>query len=197
MVEAERSNSLRLHQKILDIFVENFFIQTARFGISSRVGVHIIKAERLVYHHGEAVYLYLLRFDDMQLFELMICSLTTDDIQVASNLMKKQASTYEKRTPRRNATFCQPPAKMQVAMTLRSVAPFPTNLLLRKSFAGALKTCGVLCAYFTRTSPPQKRHPLWAPFFVAKVKEGVELRGSRRLKKRFVILKVGDQTQQC
>ena len=56
--------------------------------------------------------------------------------------------------PRRNATFCQPPANMQVAMTLRSVAPFPTNLLLRKIFAGALNIFGVLCAYFTRTSPP-------------------------------------------
>ena len=81
--------SLHPHQKFLDVYVGNFFIQTARFGISSRVGVHIIKAERLVYRHGGAVYLYLLRFDDIQLFELMICSLTTDDIQVASNLMKK------------------------------------------------------------------------------------------------------------
>ena len=57
--------------------------------------------------------------------------------------------------PRRNATFCQPPAYLQVAMTLRSVAPFPTNLLFHKIFAGALKTGGVLCAYFTRTSPPK------------------------------------------
>jgi len=61
--------------------------------------------------------------------------------------------------PRRNATFCQPPAYLQVAMTLRSVAPFPTNLLLRKIFAGALKTGGVLCAYFTRTSPPNQNNP--------------------------------------
>ena len=60
--------------------------------------------------------------------------------------------------PRRIATFCQPPANMQVAMTLRSVAPFPTNLLLCKIFAGALKTGGVLCAYFTRTSPPDENN---------------------------------------
>ena len=60
------------------------------------------------------------------------------------------------RPPRRNATFCQPPANMQVAMTLRSVAPFPTNLLLRKIFAGTLNIFGVLCAYFTRTSPPTR-----------------------------------------
>ena len=51
-------------------------------------------------------------------------------------------------------------------MTLRSVAPFPTNLLFHKIFAGALKTSGVLCAYFTRTSPPRRSKAFWSCSFV-------------------------------
>ena len=106
------------HQKILDVFVENFFIQTeAKRGLAYHQRRNVFVYHRTfssVYHHGSAVHKNnSLRFDDMQLFELMICSLTTDDIQlfelmicslttddiqVASNLMKKQSSTYEKRT---------------------------------------------------------------------------------------------------
>ena len=67
--------------------------------------IFLSKPQGLAYHQGGTPCIssrrsraYMpLQFDDMQPFELMICSLTADDIQVASNLIKK-ASTYEKRT---------------------------------------------------------------------------------------------------
>lgn len=59
--------------------------------------------------------------------------------------------------PRRSKAFCQPSAQGANGKTFQPAPPFPTNLLLCKIFAGALKTSGVLGAYFTRTSPPPRR----------------------------------------
>ena len=59
----------RLHQKILVLQNEDFFIQADRLGISSRISVYIIAVG--VYHHTKCVFC---RLDDIQNFVLMICN---------------------------------------------------------------------------------------------------------------------------
>ena len=77
-----KSLSLRQKEPKLNSFrFRFFFIQTARFGISSRpCGADIIKGNALAYHTAEPWIKHSLRFDDIQHFVLMIYKLTLDDI---------------------------------------------------------------------------------------------------------------------
>ena len=61
--------------------LQHFFIQTAGLAYHHALAC-ISSRHRRVYHHGNAVYKKILRFDDMQHFVLMICkSFGIDDIQ--------------------------------------------------------------------------------------------------------------------
>ncbi|MBO6262813.1 MAG: recombinase family protein, partial [Clostridia bacterium] len=94
--------------------------------------------------------------------------LTFDEIN------EELSSDLERSTPpRRSKAFCQPSARSANGKTFQPAPPFPTNLLLRKSFAGALNIFGVLCVFHTHKFTITSKY---APYIVGRMSFAINVK---------------------